>query len=319
MFKRKTTWLTMLMLLTLSLLLVACGGGDAEEGNDDANTSDPADDTEEATGVELGETNLTLPYVEWARETVISYLLAAVLEEVGYNVDVKQVAAGPMWASVADGSADFHASAWLPATHADYWEQYEDVLVQVNQTLDRAPLALAVPEYVEDINSIEDLKDNTEFGESVNWTITGIDAGAGIMGMTEKAIEEYGLDNWNLTQSSEAAMITELKNAIEKEEPIVVPLWKPHWAFGVWDIKMLEDPKVIFGGDGDQIYIVARKGLEEDSPAAYKILEQYTEDYEMVEELMPPVFNENKDPREVVDQFLEDNPELLEEWTKGIK
>src|SRR5690625_5777127 len=71
----------------------------------------------------------------------------------------------------------------------------------------------------------------------------------------------------------------------------IVPLWKPHWIFGAADvdIKMLEDPKEIYGGDGDQIYTVAREGLEEDAPAAYHILEQYDESYEMLEELMPLV------------------------------
>ncbi|MBO0992515.1 glycine betaine ABC transporter substrate-binding protein [Bacillus sp. SD088] len=302
--------------LALSMLLAACGNSadDESNGNDSAGS-----DTDGGSGVELGQEDLTLPYVAWARETPASYLLAAVLEDVGYSVDVKQVEAGPMWSSVADGSADFMASAWLPATHASYWEQYEDDVVKVNEVLDKAPLALAVPSYVEDINSIEDLKDNEEFGDSVDWTITGIDAGAGIMQNTETAMEEYGLDNWNLVSSSEAAMIAELQSAYDKEEPIVVPLWKPHWVFGVMDMKMLEDPEEIYGGDGDQIYIVARKGLKEDAPAAYKVLEQYTEDYEMVEELMPPVFAEDKDPADVAQQFMEDHPDLVEQWTEGVK
>src|SRR5699024_9000909 len=126
---------------------------------------------------------------------------------------------------------------------------------------------------------------NTELGESVGWEIVGIDPGAGIMQNTEIALDEYGLDNWSVVQSSEAAMLTELRNAIKNEEPIIVPLWKPHWIFGVEDLKMLEDPQEIYGGEGDQIYTVARKDLEEDAPAAYRVLEQYTETYDMVEEL----------------------------------
>lgn len=318
---RKFRLVGLVFVLALSMMLAACGAS-TDDGTD-TGTTDGEDnagtDTEEGSSVELGQTDLTLPYVAWARETPVSYLLAAVLEDVGYNVDVKQVDAGPMWSSVADGSADFMASAWLPSTHASYWEKYEDDVVKVNEVLDKAPLALAVPSYVEDINTMEDLKNNTEFGDSVDWTITGIDAGAGIMENTEQALEEYGLDKWELQSSSEAAMITELKSAYEKEEPIIVPLWKPHWVFGVMDMKMLEDPKEVYGGEGDQIYIVARKGLEEDAPAAYKVLEQYTEDYDMVEELMPPVFDEDKDPADVAQQFMEDHPDLVAEWTKGVK
>lgn len=307
---KKKTWVSLLLILTLSLLLVACGGGDNEENANEGN---------EGTSIELGQKNLTVPYVAWAREAISTHILAELLEDVGYNVTVTQVEAGPMWASVADGSADFHTSAWLPATHAEYWNQYEDDLVQVAEVLDKAPLALAVPEYVEDINTMEDLKDNTSFGDSVNWTITGIDAGAGIMANTKKAIEEYGLDKWSLSESSESAMLTELKKAYDNEEPIIVPLWKPHWVFGVYNMKMLEDPKEIYGGEGDQIYTVARKGLEEDAPAAYKVLSQYSETYDMLEELMPKVWDEERDVAEVAREFLDNNPDLVEKWTEGVK
>src|SRR5699024_7556874 len=231
---------------------------DNNGNNDNNNNNEGSDDT----ALELGQTDLTMPYVAWAREEISTHLLAAILEEVGYNVKLLQVEAGPMYTSVADGDSDFHTSAWLPATHKSYWEKYEDDLVKVNEVLDKAPLALAVPSYMEDVNSIEDLQ-NEEVGESVDWEIVGIDSGAGIMENTEIAIEEYGLDDWTLVQSSEAAMLTALQEAIENEEPIIVPLWKPHWIFGVEDLKMLEDPKGIYGGEGDQIYTVARKGLEE--------------------------------------------------------
>ncbi len=321
LLKMKNSKILMLAgMLLLALFLVACGGDDGDDSTEEADngTEETQNGQSEEGGLELGETDLQIPYVAWARETISTYLLAAILEEVGYNVEVTQVEAGPMYTSVANGDSDFHTSAWLPATHASYWEEYEDDLVLVTEVLDRAPLALAVPSYVEDINSIEDLRDNTEFGESVGFEITGIDPGAGIMQNTEEVIEVYGLDDWTLVSSSEAAMLTELQSAYDNEEPIVVPLWKPHWIFGVLDIKMLEDPEEIYGGEGDQIYTVARKGLEEDSPAAYRVLENYVETYEMVEELMPLVHDEGQDPADVAKQFLEDNPDLLEEWTEGV-
>lgn len=31
------------------------------------------------------------------------------------------------------------------------------------------------------------------------------------------------------------------------------------------------------------------------------------------------VHNEDEDPREVAQQFIDDNPELVEEWTEGIQ
>src|SRR5690625_1664430 len=322
MFK-KFRFSALILMFVLAIALVACGGNDEgdDSGADQADESDQVDDsesTEEAAGLELGQEDLTLPYVAWARETISTHILAALLEDIGYNVDVKQVEAGPMFSSVADGSSDFHTSAWLPATHASYWEEYEGDIVKVNQVLDKAPLALTVPEYVEDINTMEDLKDNEEFGEAVNWEIIGIDPGAGIMQNTEAALEEYGLDQWTLTTSSEAAMLTELQTAIANEEPIIVPLWKPHWAFGDMDLKMIEDPEEIYGGEGDQIYTVARNDLEEDAPRAYKVLEQYVENYDMLDEMMPKVYVDEEDVADVVKEFLDNNQDMVDEWLDGI-
>src|SRR5690625_1648393 len=205
MFK-KFRFASIISLFLLAILLVACGGGEDEEGEGTEEETETEDTSEEEAGLELGQEDLSVPYVAWARETISTHLLAAILEDVGYNVDVKQVEAGPMFTSVADGSEDFHTSAWLPATHAKYWDEYEDDLVKVTEVLDKAPLALTVPSYVEDINSIEDLKDNTEFGDSVDWKIIGIDPGAGIMQYTQKVIEEYGIYTWEVIESSEDTM-----------------------------------------------------------------------------------------------------------------
>lgn len=308
--------LTFVLILMLSLVLAACGNDEASDASSGDNGGDGNDNAGD--GVDLGEEDITVPYVAWAGAEARTFLIAEVLEDVGYDVDVKQVEAGPMWSSVADGSADFTASAWLPTTHGDYWDKYEDDLVDVNEANDKAPLALTVPEYMEDVNSIEDLKDNEEIGEATDWTIVGIDPGAGIMGSTEEAIEHYGLDDWELQESSESAMISELQSKMENEEPIIVPGWKPHWMFAEMDLKMLEDPDDVFGGDGDHIDIIARDGLEEDSPAAYKVLEQFTEDYDQLDPLMGEI-HDGEQPEDVARQFIEDNPDVVSEWTDGVE
>src|SRR5690625_4284680 len=105
-------------LIVFVLLLGACSGN-----NENSNTEEAANSSEES-GVELGEKDLTIHYDAWARATVVSHLIAAVIENIGDNVDVKQVVAAPMWVSIADGAADFTASAWLPDSQKEYWDEY---------------------------------------------------------------------------------------------------------------------------------------------------------------------------------------------------
>ena len=79
-------------------------------------------------------------------------------------------------------------------------------------------------------------------GESLDYKITGIDPGAGIMEATEKAIEEYEL-TIGILHGSGATMTAALKRAYDKEQPIVVIGWTPHWKFAEFDLKFLKIQK----------------------------------------------------------------------------
>src|SRR5699024_11728361 len=67
------------------------------------------------------------------------------------------------------------------------------------------------------------------YSEAVDYTITGIEPGAGITVTTEKAIEEYdNLKGWTQEESSTAAMTAELDKARANEELIIITVWTPH-------------------------------------------------------------------------------------------
>lgn len=69
----------------------------------------------------------------------------------------------------------------------------------------------------------------------------------------------------DLAESSTAAMLTGLRRAVDSEDPIVVPLWQPHWVYAALPMKPFEDPEGAFG-EPDTIGIVATQGLAEDQP-----------------------------------------------------
>ncbi|MEF2293846.1 glycine betaine ABC transporter substrate-binding protein [Virgibacillus dokdonensis] len=160
----------------------------------------------------------------------------------------------------------------------------------------------------------------TNYGEEIDYTITGIEPGAGITVATEKAIEEYdSLSGWELEQSSTAAMVTELEEAIASESPIIVTGWNPHWKFAKFDnLKYLEDPKGIYG-DVEVIKSLARKGLEEDKPNAYKLIDQFKWSVEDMEGIMYEASESGKEVAEVAKQWVKDNPDKVEAWTEGVE
>jgi len=152
-------------------------------------------------------------------------------------------------------------------------------------------------------------------GEQLNYTITGIDAGSGVVRLSEQAIEDYGLD-YTVQTSSGAAMTQALGDAIENEEPIIITGWNPHWMFSVYDLKYLEDPKGSFG-EAEDIHTIARLGLSEDMPEAYQILDNFYWEGSDMEDVMVKV-NDGENPEDVAAAWVEDNPDKVATWTDGV-
>lgn len=90
------------------------------------------------------------------------------------------------------------------------------------------------------------------------------------MKCTETAIPTYGLD-YKLMISSGPAMTALLDKAIKKKEWIVVTGWTPHWMFDRYELKVLEDPKNIYGVS-EYIRAIARTGFSKEHPFAAELL-----------------------------------------------
>ncbi|WP_431030254.1 glycine betaine ABC transporter substrate-binding protein [Lysinibacillus sp. LZ02] len=264
---------------------------------------------EATTGEKLGEINLA--YVEWDTEIASTHVIGQVLENIGYDVTLTPLDNAIMWEAVSKGEADAMVAGWLPATHASQLEQYGEDVVHLGENLTGAKIGLVVPSYM-DVNSIEDL--TTEAGS----TITGIEAGAGVMSAAEAAIANYpNLANWELLPSSSGAMTVALNQAIVNEEEIIVTGWSPHWKFASYDLKYLEDPQGVFGGE-ETINTFVRQDLEQDAPEAYKVLDAFNWTTEDIEEVMLAI-NGGKDPEEAATDWIDANAEKVKEWTQGVE
>lgn len=237
--------------------------------------------------------------------------LFKVFEEAGYEADLVAVDAGPLYQALADSDVDFTTTAWLPHTHEHYWEEYGDEIDYVNENINGAArIGLVVPAYVT-INSIEEMNGVADKFEG---TIVGIEPGAGIMSRTEQAIEEYNL-NYALVASSSAGMAAELGSAIDDEEWVVVTGWSPHWKFGRWDLKFLEDPEGVYG-DAEDVVTLARQGLKTDDPKAYGILTRFEWTSEDIASVMTDIAD-GMPEEDAAEKWVNNNPETVDYWING--
>lgn len=249
-----------------------------------------------------------IAYPNWAEGIAMTNLAAVILEEdLGYDVELTQADPGLIYADVASGGQDLFLDAWLPVTHADYWEQYGDQLENLGTTFPLGITGLVVPAYV-DIESIEDLN---SIKDELNGQITGIGTGAGITAKTNLAIEEYGLDLVQVN-SSGPAMTAALANAIEEGKPIVVTGWMPHVKFLKYDLKILKDPKGIY--PIDNLRKVARPGFSEDMPEVADFLKNFSLTQEQLLSLMLAIDESDADAYDVAADWARENATLVASW-----
>lgn len=278
------------IILTLIMIMGVLGG-----------CADNSGGTESKGTVQLGVVN-------WAEGISMTNLAAAILEDhIGYEVDITVADVAPIFTSVASGNTDAFLDVWLPLTHESYMEEYGDDIIDLGVINGNARIGLVVPEYVE-VDTIEELRDNPEM---FNGEIIGIDAGAGIMSATERAIEEYNMD-LNLIMSSEAAMTAALSKAIADNEPVVVTGWTPHWKFADFDLKFLEDSLGVYG-ETEEIHAIVRKGLEEDMPEVYSLLENFALDDDQLGSLMGAVAA-GDDDLEAARAWMNENEDVITPW-----
>lgn len=292
MSERKLTKIFIMLAVSLVLVggLVVCGCTTTED-----------------TGAVGQQKEITIGYVTWDSEIASTNVLRQAFEQAGYDVELVAVDVGPLYQALAKGDVDCTVSAWLPGTHKTYMDTYGDDFVMVGKNLEGAKIGLVVPEYVT-IDSIEDL--NAE-KEKFDGKIIGIEPGAGIMRLTEDAIEAYGLD-FTLISSSSAGMAAELRSSINDGDWIVVTGWTPHWKFARWDLKYLEDPKGVYGGD-EYIATLARTGLETDKPEAYTILTRFSWTPEDMESVMLAI-EEGRSPEVAAKEWVDANQDVVDAW-----
>jgi glycine betaine/proline transport system substrate-binding protein len=277
--------------------LAACGGG-----TDDNGQADGGGDTGG------GDKSLTIGYIPWDEDIAVTHVWKQVLEDKGYEVEMKQLDVAPTFVGLSQGDIDLFFDAWLPTTHSDYWDQYGDEVEDIGVWYDNAKLTIAVPEYV-DAQSIADLKGNAE---TFDGRIVGIEPGAGLTRITkDEAMPTYGLDDYKLLTSSTSAMLSELKKATNNQEPIVVTLWRPHWAYEAFPIRDLEDPEGAMG-EAEEIHTLAREGFGEEFPEVTAMLKKFSMDDEQLGSLENLTLREHqKDPAKGAEIWLKDNPDFV--------
>lgn len=260
-----------------------------------------------------GEKRLRLGWTAWTDAELVTRMAKQVLEKhLDYRVELVQGDVAFQYQAVASGDLDAMLMAWLPETHKDYYARHAGHLEDLGPVYEGVRLGWVVPDYVPagQLASIPDLA-RPEVAARLRHRIQGIDPGSGLMRLSRQALAAYGLDGYTLIAASGAGMAAALERAIGERRWIVATGWSPHWMFGKWSLRYLDDPRNILGVT-EAVHVLARRGLAAEHPRAHAVLDRMYLPLDELQDLMAAV---GETPSQAaVARYLETHPERVKAW-----
>lgn len=262
------------------------------------------------------EKKINIGWTAWSDAEAVTKLAQKILQDrMGYEVELTLADIGIQYQGVASGKLDGMLMSWQPITHEAYLERVGLEIDDLGPMYTRAKLGWVVPTYVpeDEVSSIEDLK-KPDVQEKLGGKIQGIDPGAGLMQASEKALEEYGLDGYELISASDATMLAAVDRATSRDEWIVATSWSPHWMFAKWDLRYIDDPKGVLGGL-ESVNKIVRKDFYQDHPDVYEFLNRMVLPIGDVEAIMAEA--QDSSFEEAVDNYIAANEARVNYWVTG--
>jgi glycine betaine/proline transport system substrate-binding protein len=265
---------------------------------------------------------VTFSDVGWTDITATTAATTLVLEALGYETETKVLSVPVTYTGLAEGDIDVFLGNWMPTMEADI-APYRDVgTVEVIRTnLEGAKYTLATNEAgaalgISDFNNIKDHKDALE------GKIYGIEPGNDGNRLILEMISggPFGLDGFEVVESSEAGMLAEVKNKNDAGAPIVFLGWEPHPMNANFKMTYLSGGDDVFGPNfgGAVVDTNTRKGYVAQCPNTGKLLQNLVFSLQMENEIMGAILNDGADPRDAAKTWLAANPGTWEPWLDGV-
>lgn len=264
--------------------------------------------------------NFGLP--PWPGVSIKTEVVAQVLQALGYHTKTLSLGTPFVYRGLASGKVDAFLATWLPAQQnmlKPLLKKHQ--VVKLTQNLSGAIEGLAVPDYVwkSGIHSVKDLADHAA---RFDHKIYGIEAGSAINGKVKTAIKHNyeGLGGWKLVASSTAAMLTQVKRAAQRKQPIVFIAWRPHWMNIKFNIRYLKDKGgSAIAGIKSKVYTLVSAQLPERDPNLTKFLRQFHIGAATQSHWIYQYSYKKQSKAKVARTWLSQHPKIVQQWLKGVQ
>ena len=260
--------------------------------------------------------------VGWTDITATTGLTSVVLEGLGYETRADILSVPVTYQSLKNGDIDVFLGNWMPTMEADVAPFKADGSVEVvRANLEGAKYTLAVPKYLSD-QGLKDFADIAKFKDQLEGKIYGIEPGNDGNRLIQKMIDEgqFGLNGFELVESSEQGMLAEVARASRGQDAIVFLGWEPHPMNTNFELAYLTGGDDVFGPNfgGATVYTNVRKGYLAECPNVGKFLQNLAFTLPMESAVMGGILDDGKEAQEAAADWLKANPGVLDAWLAGV-
>jgi len=261
--------------------------------------------------------------VGWTDITSTTAIASEILKGLGYTPKVTVLSVPVTYASMKNKDIDVFLGNWEPSMENDrkpYVADKSVVVVGANLP-EGAKYTLAVPEYTYD-KGLKDFADIVKFKDSLKDKIYGIEPGNDgnrlVLDLIKK--NRFGLKDFQLVESSEQGMLSEVQRATSHKEDVVFLGWAPHPMNVNFKIKYLTGGDDSFGPNygGAIVYTNERAGFAAECPNAAKLIKNLVFTVDIENDVMNKILTDGKEGPAASREWLKTNPKELTGWLEGV-
>jgi glycine betaine/proline transport system substrate-binding protein len=238
--------------------------------------------------------------VGWTDITATTAATALVAEALGYETEIKVLSVPVTYTGLAEGDVDVFLGNWMPTMEADIAPHRDAGKVDTVRTnLEGAKYTLATNEAgaalgIKDFKDIAAQKDALESQDLRDRA--GNDGNRLILDMI--ASGPFGLDGFEVVESSEQGMLAEVAKRSDAGKPIVFLGWEPHPMNANFKMTYLTGGDDYFGPNfgGAVVDTNTRAGYVAECPNQGKLLQNLVFSLPMENEIMGAILNDGADP-----------------------
>jgi glycine betaine/proline transport system substrate-binding protein len=304
----------------------------------DVSNDDDTGGSASAAGVpDNSDTTITLAINAWVGSEANVAVAKKLLEDkLGYTVETTEIDEFAQFPALSTGDVDATLEVW-PSGHAKDYKKYID---GDNGVVDGGQLGVIgqigwwVPTYLVDQNpdlaTWEGLKGNEDMFQTAESGDAGqlLDGDPSYVTFDQPIADNLGLNLKVVYAGSEAAELSALDAAYQKQDPILMYFWTPHWAQEKYDLTMVQLPEVTPACEAaasddadayacaypeDDLYKAFNADLESRAPAAFALLSamSYTNDDQNSIGLD---ISNKMDPEDAAQKWIDANPDVWQPW-----